>query len=260
MWTDSHAHLTCNEMYFDIDSILTRAKQSQVTSIINICSDSTAHSRGLYLKKRYPWIHNAGGTHPHDTENRGEEEYLYFERAAKSGELIAIGEIGLDYYHVHSPKATQVEYMKKYLAVAIRENLPVIFHCREAFSDLFAICDTHFPNSRGRVVLHCFTGSLDEAMEVLRRGWYISISGIVTFKKSNWLREIVSKIPVDSLLLETDCPYLSPGKYRGKRNEPGWITETARVCAELKSCSMEELAKSTSYNTKKIFKIEKKIS
>lgn len=258
MWIDSHAHLTCNEMYFDIDSILTRAAESQVTSIINICSDSIAHSRGLSLKKRYPWIYNTGGTHPDDTESRGEEEYLYFEKAAKSGELIAIGEIGLDYYHTHSPKAIQVEYMKKYITLAIQENLPVIFHCREAFSDLFAICDTYFPNSRGQVVIHCFTGSLDEAIEVLTRGWYLSISGIVTFKKSDWLRDIVSKIPMDSLLLETDCPYLSPGKYRGKRNEPGWITETARVCAELKGCSMEELARSTSYNTKKIFQIEKK--
>lgn len=246
-------------MYFDIDSTLTRAKQAAVTTIINICSDSMAHTRGLSLKKRYPWVHNTGGTHPHDTEKMGEQEYIYFERAAKSKELIAIGEIGLDYYHGHSPKATQIEYMKKYIALAVQENLPVVFHCREAFSDLFAICDAHFPDSRGRVVLHCFTGSFDEAIGVLDRGWYLSISGIVTFKKSDWLREVVSQIPVDSLLLETDCPYLSPGKYRGKRNEPGWITETAKVCAEIKNCSLEELARITSHNTKKIFQIEKKI-
>lgn len=259
MWIDSHAHLTCSEMYFDIDSILTRAKQASITSIINICSDSVAHTKGLSLKKRYPWIHNTGGTHPHDTKKMGEEEYAYFEKAAASKELIAIGEIGLDYYHAHSPKDTQIKYMKKYISLAIQENLPVVFHCREAFTDLFAVCDAYFPNSRGRVILHCFTGSLDEAMEVLDRGWYLSISGIVTFKKSDWLRQVVSEVPLNSLLLETDCPYLSPGKYRGKRNEPAWIIETAKVCAELKQCSLEELARATSYNTKKIFRIEKKI-
>lgn len=246
-------------MYFDIDSILTRATHASVTSIINICSNSMAHSRGLALKKRYPWIYNTGGTHPHDTQQMGEEEYAYFEKVAVAKELIAIGEIGLDYYHAHSPKDTQIEYMKKYITLAIQENLPVVFHCREAFSDLFAVCDAHFPNSRGRVILHCFTGSWEEAMGVLDRGWYLSISGIITFKKSEWLRTIISKVPLSSLLLETDCPYLSPGKYRGKRNEPAWIIETAKVCAELKQCSLEELATATFNNTKKIFGIEKKI-
>lgn len=259
MWFDSHAHLTCNEIYFDINSILTRATHASVTSIINICSNSMAHSRGLALKKRYPWIYNTGGTHPHDTQQMGEEEYAYFEKAAVAKELIAIGEIGLDYYYAHSPKDTQIEYMKKYITLAIQENLPVVFHCREAFSDLFAVCDAHFPNSRGRVILHCFTGSWEEAMGVLDRGWYLSISGIVTFKKSEWLRTIVSKVPLSSLLLETDCPYLSPGKYRGQRNEPAWIVETGKVCAELKQCSLEELATATFNNTKKIFGIEKKI-
>lgn len=246
-------------MYFDIDSILSRAKQEKVTSIINICSDSLAHTRGISLKKRYPWIHNAGGTHPHDTAERGLSEYMYFEKAAKSGELIAIGEIGLDYYRMHSPKSVQEEYMKKYIALAIQENLPVIIHCREAFSDLFAICDECFPNSAGRVVVHCFAGSFDEAKSALDRGWYLSISGIVTFKNSSFLRDIVAKIPMDSLLLETDCPYLSPGKYRGKRNEPAWMTETAKVCAGIQNCDLEELAQMTSANAKKIFQIEKKI-
>lgn len=259
MWIDSHAHLTCNEMYFDIDSILSRAKQEKVTSIINICSDSLAHTRGISLKKRYPWIHNAGGTHPHDTAKRGESEYVYFEKAVQAGELIAVGEIGLDYYRMHSPKSMQTDYMKKYITLAMEANLPVIFHCREAFSDLFAICDECFPNSAGRVVIHCFTGSFEEAKSALDRGWYLSISGIVTFKNSGFLRDTVAKIPIKSLLLETDCPYLSPGKYRGKRNEPAWMTETAKVCASILNCGIEELARTTSENTKKIFQIEKKI-
>jgi TatD DNase family protein len=250
MFFDTHAHLTCDALYHDLPAILHRAKEHKVDHIVNICTDAGTLERGLTLAKEQRWIFNAGATSPHDVEKEGEKNFVLFEEAAKKGKLVAIGETGLDYYYEHSKRDVQQAFLRRYLALARQTSLPVIIHCRDAFNDLFEMID-----DKNLVVLHCFTGMLEEAREAVNRGWLISFSGIVTFKNSHALREVVKQVPIDHLLLETDAPYLAPQGRRGKRNEPGYIEETARLIAELKGMSLDELASCTSANAFRIFSL-----
>jgi TatD DNase family protein len=200
---------------------------------------------------------NAAATTPHDVEKEGETFFPMVEEKARQGKLIAIGETGLDYHYEYSPAAKQREYVVKYFGLAIETSLPIIFHCRAAFNDLFELADLHYQGRKA--VLHCFTGTLEEAKGCLERGWYVSMSGIVTFKKSAQLREVAAFVPLDRLLIETDTPYLAPESKRGKRNEPSYIDETAKIIAELKGISIEELAAATTQNASQFFSFPKRI-
>lgn len=251
MLIDSHAHLTSNEVFPHIDSILLRAKQGGIDAIINICTDGQTLERGIKLKKQYPWIHNTASTTPHDVEKEGELFFPQVQQAAKEGHLIAIGETGLDYYYEHSNRSIQRKILSQYFELAQSSHLPIIFHCRDAFNDLFAMADQEYQGCKA--VLHCFTGSLQEAKGVLDRGWYISLSGIITFKKSEALREVATYIPLDRLVLETDTPYLAPQSKRGQPNEPAFMNETASMLAGLKNLSLEALAQTTSSNAMQFF-------
>lgn len=254
---DSHAHLTSPSVFDQLDSILQRAEQAGVEAIVNICTDALSLERGLALSKRYPWIYQAAATTPHDVEKEGEEIFEVMAAAARSGQLKAVGETGLDYYYEHSNRAIQKHFLRRYLHLALECKLPVVIHCREAFKDFFDIIDAeyqlngkHFPG-----VLHCFTGTVAEAEEVIKRGWMLSLSGIVTFKKSLELQEVAKKIPLQHLLIETDTPYLAPQKHRGKQNEPGFIEEIAQFIAVLKGLSFEEVADATRINASQLFGI-----
>lgn len=247
---DSHAHLSSDTLSKDIDGIMKRAKEANVSHILNICTDKETLKKGLELHEKYPNILNAGSTTPHDVEKEGEVCFPLFEEAARAKKLVAIGETGLDYFYEHSPKKLQQKFLVQYLQLARELNLPVIFHCREAFTDLFSIVDQEYPKN-APAILHCFTGTLKEAEEVLSRGWYLSLSGIVTFKKSEALKEVARMVPLSQLLIETDSPYLSPQSKRGKMNEPSYLLETAALIALEKEISIEEVAKNTHANTKK---------
>jgi TatD DNase family protein len=247
---DSHAHLTAPDVMPHLNAILHRAKEARVSHVLNICTDPETLEQGLLLSDRHPHIQNAGATTPHDVVSEGISAFPLFEEAARKGNLRAIGETGLDYHYQHSPKALQKEFLSRYLGLATETSLPVIFHCREAFSDLLAIADAEY---EGPAILHCFTGSLSEAKEVLERGWYLSLSGIVTFKKSWSLREVAKMVPLSQLLIETDTPYLAPESHRGKPNEPSFLPETAQCIAKAKGVPIEEVASATSENAKKIF-------
>jgi len=251
---DTHAHLSGAEMLPDIDSVLTRAKNASLEHIINICTDAKTLKEGLALEERYPWVHNAGSTTPHDVETEGEKYFKLFSQAALSQKLVAIGETGLDYYKAEASKTTQQTFLIRYLHLAARADLPIIFHCRDAFSDLFSIVDREQHGST-RAIVHCFTGSLEEAKKCIERGWFISFSGILTFKKSTTLREIARYIPLKYILLETDAPYLAPEIHRGKINEPSFLVETAACLAELKSMSLVDVAFSTSENARRAFNL-----
>lgn len=248
---DSHAHLTSEDVLPHVEEIIARAKN--VTRILNICTDKKSLEEGILLAKKHPHIFNAGATTPHDVEKEGELFFPIFEKAAKEKQLVAIGETGLDYHYEHSPIELQKKYLSKYLALAAVTKLPVIFHCREAFDDLFAITDDEYPKN-GKAILHCFTGSIREAEEVLKRGWYLSLSGIVTFKNSVALREVAKMVPLNQLLIETDTPYLAPQSKRGKQNEPAFIEETARCIAEVKNISIEDVAKASFENAFSLLK------
>jgi len=254
MFIDSHAHLTSPDVYPDIELILARAKDAGIEAIMNICTNPDTLQKGLELSKRYPWVYNSAATTPHDVGREGEEVFSIIAECARNGHLKAIGETGLDYYYTHSPKETQKAFLIRYFHLALECKLPVVIHCRDAFADFFDILDAEYAG-RGRGVLHCFTGTIEEAQEVLKRDWYLSLSGIVTFKKSIELKEVAKLVPLNRLLIETDTPYLAPQSHRGKRNEPAYVTEVAKLVAEVKGISLEEVAESTAFNARQLFNL-----
>lgn len=254
---DSHAHLTSSSVYESLGPILSRAQQAGISAIVNICTDRLSLERGLELSEKYPWIYQAAATTPHDVEREGEEMFDTMAECARKGKLKAVGETGLDYHYTHSEKNIQQNFLRRYLQLALACQLPVIIHCREAFADLFEILDSDYQiNGRHAPgVLHCFTGTMQEAEQVLKRDWMLSLSGIVTFKKSTDLQNIAREVPLDQLLIETDAPYLAPQKHRGKQNEPAFLVETAACIADLKQISYDELVKSTAENARGLFRI-----
>lgn len=247
---DSHAHLTSDDVFQSIEEILKNAQEVGVTKIINICTDLKTLERGLTLREKYPWVYHTASTTPHDVETEGELAFDTIANHARAGDLVAIGETGLDYHYEHSPRDLQKHYLRKYLRLAHECHLPVVIHCREAFKDFFDIIDAEY---KGSGVLHCFTGTLQEAQEVISRGWYLSLSGIVTFKKSGELREVAKMVPLNQLLIETDTPYLAPQSHRGKPNQPAYVVETAKLIAEIKGISLPDLAHATTQNAMDLF-------
>jgi TatD DNase family protein len=254
---DSHAHLTDDRLFFDLDSILKRAQQAGICAIINICTDLITLERGLQVHSHYPWVHLTAATTPHDVEKEGETHFLSIAHYARQGFLQGIGETGLDYYYPHSDRSIQQHFLRRYLQLALECQLPVIIHCREAFQDLFSILDGEYRIDQYHApgVLHCFTGTMKEAEQVIKRGWFLSLSGILTFKKSTELQEVAKHIPLSHLLIETDAPYLSPQPYRGKINEPAYLIETASYLASIKEVSIQEVIEVTTQNTRQLFNI-----
>lgn len=254
---DSHAHLTSSSVYTEIDPILARAQAAGVTNIINICTDQDTLKKGFSLAEKYPWIYNAGATTPHDVEKEGESFFPIVLDHAKKRDLIAIGETGLDYHYKHSPPETQKKFLRKYLHLAIESGLPVIIHCRDAFADFFSILDIEYVKNDKHCpgVLHCFTGTVKEAEQVISRGFYLSLSGIVTFKNSEELREVAKLVPLEQLLIETDTPYLAPQSKRGKPNEPSYLHEIVELIAILKKVSYEKVINTTAANAYRLFSI-----
>ena len=257
IFIDSHAHLTVPSVVDRVEEILQRAQQKKVKAVVNICVDPTSLEKGIHLAERHDWVFNTAATTPHDVEKEGELFFPTVEEKAHQGKLIAIGETGLDYHYQHSPVFRQKAYLVRYFALALAAKLPIIFHCRDAFTDLFELADHHY---QGRpAVLHCFTGTMEEAKGCLERGWFISISGIITFKKSTLLREVAAYVPLDRLFIETDTPYLAPESKRGKSNEPAYIDETAQALAQAKGISFEEVAEATARNASQFFSFPKRI-
>lgn len=257
VYFDSHAHLTSETVYADIGGLLDRAQAAGVRQIVNICTDKLTLERGLVLSQTHPWVYQAGATTPHDVEKEGEEMFEHFAAGARNGQLHAVGETGLDYYYEHSNREVQKQFLRRYLHLALECQLPVVIHCREAFSDFFEILDAEYA-VQGKIapgVLHCFTGTISEAEEVIKREWMLSLSGIVTFKKSLGLQEVAKMVPLENLLIETDTPYLAPQKHRGKANEPAFVSETAAFIANLKGISLEELVVATQNNACRLFQV-----
>lgn len=249
---DAHAHLT-SDADLDLAPLLARAFASGVRGIINVCTELDDLARGIALAKRSdaPKIYTAAALTPHDAAKDDALFYNEIARLALAKELIAIGETGLDYYYNHAPKDVQIRSLQRYLLLANEAHLPVVIHCRDAFDDLMAVICEITPDIQ--VMLHCFTGSVDEAKRAVERGWYISLSGIVTFPKSTALQEVAKYVPPDLLLIETDSPYLAPQGFRGQKNEPALLVETAKMVASLRGVTTQELALSTSNNVQRLF-------
>lgn len=246
---DCHAHISGE----DGIAFLERARDAGVVGIINIATNSDELAAGLLLAthESLPKIYNAAAITPHDAAKEMGEFFLAIQKAASDKKLVAIGETGLDYFYEYAPKSVQQKSFCQHIELAIQEDLPLQIHCRDAFSDLYSIFDSC--KKLPKVMLHCFTGTKEEAKEAIDRGFYISFSGIVTFKKSTSLQEVLQYVPLGSLILETDSPYLAPQTHRGKKNEPSFILETARFVAGIKNTALDLLVEQVSDNAKTLF-------
>lgn len=254
---DSHAHLTGETLFPQFPELVDRAAQAGVQRIVNICTDRDSLARAFEVMEQYPSVVHAAAIPPHDVEEEGAPGFPAVVDAAKKGLLVAIGETGLDYYREEYSKALQKEFFIKHLQLANEVDLPLVIHCRDAFADFFDILDgecRHEGQWRAGV-LHCFTGNMEDAEQLVKRGWYVSFSGIITFNKSEVLREIAREIPLENILIETDSPWLAPHPYRGKTNEPSYVIETAKTIAQVKGISFEEVAQTTFKNTQHLFRL-----
>lgn len=256
---DSHAHISSDALFEMSALLIQEAEKNGVLKIVNIATDKKTLERGLELEKHYPSIvHNTAAITPHDADTLGDDVFDFFKAAALKGSLVAVGETGLDYHYMPASKEKQKEIFIRHLQLALETRLPIIIHCREAFDDLYEILDAEYINQPNSLpgVMHCFTGTPQEAKSALDRGWFISFSGIVTFNKSHILKEVAAMTPLDKMLIETDAPYLAPNPLRGKQNQPSFVTHTAKVLAALKNLPLETLAIATWENGHIAFKID----
>lgn len=254
---DTHCHLEMAEFDEDRDAVIQRAKEAGIDAVITVGSDLKGNIGSLRLSEKYDFIYSSVGIHPHDAKDFTEEVYKKVRGwAASSSKIVAIGETGLDYHYDNSPRDIQKEVFKKHLLLAKELELPVIIHSREAKKDTLEILRDSGIN---RGVLHCFSGDMDMAEKAMEMGLYISIAGPVTFKNAKKLRETAEAIPDDYLLIETDAPYLTPEPFRGRRNEPSFLVNTAQKIAELRKVSLEDIARITTLNAKRLFRIGKSI-
>jgi len=255
---DTHCHLEMDEFDTDREEVIKRAKDAGIEAIITIGSDLEGSKGAVELSERLDFIYATIGIHPHDAKDFSEDIYNQIKKWAKGGcaggKVVAIGEIGLDYHYENSPKEIQKDVFKKQLALAIETGLPVVIHSREAKKDTLEIIKESGIN---KGVLHCFSGDMDMAEKAMAMGFYISMAGPVTFKNAKKPREIAKEIPDDYLLIETDAPYLTPEPFRGKRNEPSYLVHIARTIAELRGISIEDIARITTLNAKRLFSIGK---
>jgi TatD DNase family protein len=250
---DTHCHLENEAFDEDRADVLKRAEEAGIGYMINAGSDKNGNLRGLELSKKYPNVYAAAGIHPHDAKDLDDSLYKEVKKWAKEPKVVAIGEIGLDYHYLHSPKGVQIEAFRKQLALAKGLGLPAIVHSREAKNDTLRVLREESSDTLG--VLHCFSGDMDMAEKAMELGFCISIAGPVTYKNAADLREAAKLIPDDFLLIETDAPYLSPVPLRGKRNEPACLKHTAEVVADIRGVNFADLARITTHNAMRLFKI-----
>jgi len=256
MFIDSHAHIDGQEFDADREAVIERARAAGVSSILNVGTGdphSDAFERAVQLGKDHGSVFTAIGTHPHDARLYDDEVEEKIKNLLNNERVIAWGEIGLDFHYDNSPRDVQVDVFKRQLRAARDCDLPVVIHTREAEAETIEILQTEYEAAPRRGVFHCFSGSLQLAQKAIEIGFMISFSGIVTFKKADELREVAKQVPLDRLLIETDCPYLSPIPYRGKRNEPAYVVEVARCLAGLHGVDVEEIGRITSDNFTRFF-------
>lgn len=254
MIIDTHAHLDFPEYKADLESVLSRAKEAGVGCIINVGTSLAASKKSVLLANRFDNIYASIGIHPHDASKVSEQNWQTLESLVKEPKVVAIGETGLDYYRNRSPHEDQQRIFHKHLTLAKAHNLPVIIHCREAGSDCLTILHEH-KNGSLRGVVHCFSGTREMAEKCMELGFYISFAGPITFSNANNLREVAKSIPVERLLLETDCPFLSPQPKRGERNEPSYLSYVIPVLADIYGLSVQDIMRITTFNAYKLFGI-----
>jgi|CXWL01.1.fsa_nt_gi TatD DNase family protein len=251
---DSHCHLTYPGLIEQIDGVLARAAAAGVEDIVTIATDAADAAKSLAIAANHPCVHVVAGVHPHNAAKVADGWETHLRSIVSRSDVHAVGEMGLDYHYDFADRTVQDRVFRAQLAIAQSTHKPVVIHCRESHDDVLRVL-ADFPNL-ACVVFHCFTGSMTEARQIIEAGYWISLTGVVTFKKSDELREVARFIPADRLMIETDAPYLSPEPLRNSRpNEPSYLIHTARCVADARGLSVEELADLTTTNARRFFKL-----
>jgi TatD DNase family protein len=253
MLVDSHCHLDFPDFADELDAIVARAEAAGIGRMVTISTRVRQHDALLAITQRFPNVYCSVGTHPHHADEEdgiAAEELIELTQHPK---VVALGEAGLDYFYDNGSPDAQERGFRAHIAAARATGLPLVIHTRDADDDCGRILEDEMAKGSFRAVLHCYTGGRELAMKAIGLGLSISFTGILTFKKSQALRDLAAELPADRIMVETDAPYLAPGKYRGKRNEPSYVVETAKVLAETRGVSADEIARQTTENFFRLF-------
>jgi TatD DNase family protein len=253
MLVDSHCHLDFPDFASELDAVVARAEAAGIAHMVTISTRVRKHAQVLAIAERFPNVTCSVGTHPHHAHEELDVTADELVARASHPKVVAIGEAGLDYHYDNSPRDAQAQSFRTHIAAARAARLPLVIHTRQADDDTLAILEDEMGKGAFPAVLHCYTGGAELAARAVALGCTIGFTGIVTFKNSAALRAIAAELPADRILVETDAPYLAPGPYRGKRNEPAYVAEVARVLAEVRGVSFEEIARQTTENFFKLF-------
>ena len=268
MFVDSHAHLDGKRFDDDREQTITRAREAGVETIVAIGSGDGPGTLdcGIKMAEQHDFIYATIGIHPHEAKLAKDADFQELEQLAKRPKVIAWGEIGLDYFYDHSPREVQKRVFLKQMELARAAKLPIVIHCRptqdseNAWDDCLALIREHWTSSSLGGILHCFTSTWAHAKQALDMGFLISFAGNVTFPKAQQIRDSAKEVPLDRMLIETDCPFLAPVPHRGKRNEPAFVIETARQIGELRGLSTEEVGRRTVQNFHQFFSLPQKLN
>ena len=254
MLIDSHAHIQGKEYAGEIDAVIARAHEAGVEKIIAVggAGDMSSNTDAIALANSFPDIYATVGMHPHDAKDVSADELKELRELAADPKVVAVGETGLDYYYDHSPREVQRRVFAEFIHMARETELPIVVHERDAALDVATLLRSE-GEGKLRGVIHCFTGNYEAARAYLDLGFYISFTGIITFKNANALREVVRQVPLERMLVETDSPYLAPVPHRGKRNEPAYVRYIAETIAGIEAKPLEEIAHATTQNVRELF-------
>lgn len=253
MLVDSHCHLDFPDFAAELDAVVDRARAAGIGRLVTISTRVKRHAQVLAIAERFPEVFCSVGTHPNHAHEELDIDAKVLIGIAKHPKVVAIGEAGLDYFRNTSPRDAQAAGLRQHIAAARETGLPLVIHSRECDADMAQTLKEESGKGAFPAVLHCFTGGRDLAFTAIQLGHYVSFTGILTFKNSVALREIAAALPADRVMVETDAPYLAPGPYRGKRNEPSYVVETAKVLADARGVSLEEITRQTTENFFRLF-------
>src|SRR3954453_14921021 len=253
MLVDSHCHLDFKDFAEDLDAIVARAEAAGIGRIVTISTRVRRQAALLAIAERFPNVYCSVGTHPHEADEEDGIAPAELIELTRHPKVVALGEAGLDYFYQHSSRNAQERGFRAHIAAARATGLPLVIHTREADEQCGRILEEEMARGPFQAVLHCYTGGRELAMKAIDLGLHISFTGIVTFKKSEALRALAAEVPADRIMVETDAPYLAPGKFRGKRNEPAYVVETAKVLAEARGLDVADVARLTTDNCFRLF-------
>ena len=253
MLVDSHCHLDFPDFSTELDAIIARARAAGIGRLVTISTRVKKHAQVLAIAEKFPEVFCSVGTHPHYSHEETDIDAAKLIAISEHPKVVAIGEAGLDYFRNNSPRDAQAASLRQHIAAGRETGLPLVIHSRDCDADMARILREESGKGAFPAVLHCFTGGRDLAFAAVDLGHYVSFTGILTFKKSDALREIAAALPADRIMVETDAPYLAPLPYRGKRNEPAYVAETAKVLADARGVSADEIARQTTENFFRLF-------